>query len=499
MYHAAHLSQDPRPKDWEANAVLLGICAAPGTVQSATNQCQLSDPTVNDSQTCDIRLPESYQHRFLSKVEDMLSGIAHGRLRPASPADVDLPSATSSPCYEVLVPHRNDTVHHHRVGQEDPTTWHVILVDGTWHPHMEWSLCRRWAKIAFANESLPEWMNDGLKIICVYEIIKIRMNQKFNRYAWELLEKDLGGDKHVDMHGEDTVKLGHSLSILVRMMFAFSDEEASALTANLNHVLTRECYHIMVHFDVPSALKLNVLITSTKSAPYRSAEKQPLNLVSTTGHQTYPTGSDSHTTQSREKTLRLLQQELCAYYTGEGEFYEIDIDDGNWLRYEFQCEECEVYPVEFMVIKNNPKSLGQHTLAEREVAVACFNHPGSGFHALVLGQLGASLGGKVVAKPTRGSERVIIFDEVHTNKNSESNIGFYHCQCTCQEGSSESHLHQVVLHTLPQMLSLDLPFCQGPGPRPHPPNFLWSYPPTTNDTAEDDGLDIERHDEPNLL
>ncbi|KAF9784127.1 hypothetical protein IL306_008459 [Fusarium sp. DS 682] len=81
-----------------------------------------------------------------------------------------------------------------RIGQGEQVEWVFIKVKDSYHDNIERLAISKWAPQLSAEIGLPAWIQDELREIIVFEIIKTYLYQPFNRYSWVVLRDLFGHD-----------------------------------------------------------------------------------------------------------------------------------------------------------------------------------------------------------------------------------------------------------------------------------------------------------------
>jgi hypothetical protein len=111
----------------------------------------------------------------------------------------------------------------HRLTSERPVTWHFLKTKDTFNDNQERLACQKWVQQMAAECALPDWLPDETREICLYEAIRTKWNQRFNRYAWEII-RSADGNK-ADLHTPVAHFLGVLLSLYVRLTFMIDTPE----------------------------------------------------------------------------------------------------------------------------------------------------------------------------------------------------------------------------------------------------------------------------------
>ncbi|VTO85940.1 unnamed protein product [Fusarium graminearum] len=93
--------------------------------------------------------------------------------------------------------------------------WMFSKIKNSYHDNIERLAISKWAPQLSAEINLPDWVEDELREILIYEIIKTHMTQPFNRYSWIILWNMFGHD--FDHHGKSATFLGHVFSVIAKI------------------------------------------------------------------------------------------------------------------------------------------------------------------------------------------------------------------------------------------------------------------------------------------
>ncbi|KAI6755696.1 hypothetical protein QX201_012332 [Fusarium graminearum] len=115
-------------------------------------------------------------------------------------------------------------------------------IKNSYHDNIERLAISKWAPQLSAEINLPDWVEDELREILIYEIIKTHMTQPFNRYSWIILWNMFGHD--FDHHGKSATFLGHVFSVIAKIVLQTEDVDQQFWLDNM-HLLTLECFEII--------------------------------------------------------------------------------------------------------------------------------------------------------------------------------------------------------------------------------------------------------------
>ncbi|OAQ76887.1 hypothetical protein VFPFJ_10424 [Purpureocillium lilacinum] len=114
----------------------------------------------------------------------------------------------------------------HRLGQTKPVTWHAIKAIDSFHDHQELHCVAKLASQLAAELDLQTGFGDGIEEVIVFECMRAYYHHSFNRLAWVLLKpSDPTGFRY---YADNTIKLGHALSIIAKMAISTEGKEHRA-------------------------------------------------------------------------------------------------------------------------------------------------------------------------------------------------------------------------------------------------------------------------------
>lgn len=134
-----------------------------------------------------------------------------------------------------------------RIGQTHAVTWHLLKCKDTFNDYQERIDCAKSAKLIKAECGLPRWLPMIIREMSIYEGIKSRVHQPFNRHAWVIL-RELGVD--LDLHDTKTRALGHLVSAMVRLSIEVSTESVQGVWCHKAKFLTEALYHLVKSHQV---------------------------------------------------------------------------------------------------------------------------------------------------------------------------------------------------------------------------------------------------------
>ncbi|KAF0637159.1 hypothetical protein FPSE5266_20309 [Fusarium pseudograminearum] len=120
--------------------------------------------------------------------------------------------------------------------------WIFLKIKNSYHDNIERLAISKWAPQLSAEINLPDWVQDELREILIYEIIKTHMTQPINRYSWIVLRDMFGHD--FDHHGKSVKFLGHVFSIIAKIVLQTDDVDKQFWLDNM-HLLTLGCFEII--------------------------------------------------------------------------------------------------------------------------------------------------------------------------------------------------------------------------------------------------------------
>ncbi|RSL97586.1 hypothetical protein CEP52_010794 [Fusarium oligoseptatum] len=139
-----------------------------------------------------------------------------------------------------------------RIGQKEPVDWWLLKIKGSYHDHIERFDWAKWAIQLSAEVGIPSWKEGAVREICIYEIIKVYIHTPFNRYSWMIL-RDMFGSGGFDHQGPETVRLGHLLSIVTKLLPSSREQDPTeqSFWVNNSHLVGLACYHLVhTHQDL---------------------------------------------------------------------------------------------------------------------------------------------------------------------------------------------------------------------------------------------------------
>ncbi|KZZ99752.1 snf2 family helicase [Beauveria brongniartii RCEF 3172] len=110
-----------------------------------------------------------------------------------------------------------------RLGQKRQVEWFTIKARGSFHDLQERNCMTKATVLLSADAAIPNWLTAAMRDVVLWEILKSYWRSPFNRFAW-VLAKELSDDEF-DMHGEGTVRLGHLISLLAKLLLVCSERE----------------------------------------------------------------------------------------------------------------------------------------------------------------------------------------------------------------------------------------------------------------------------------
>ncbi|CAG1985154.1 unnamed protein product [Fusarium graminearum] len=161
---------------------------------------------------------------------------AHSQYQQDAPAAAEWIAARSDPYYGAQVFVANINTMSHKV------EWIFLKIKNSYHDNIERLAISKWAPQLSAEINLPDWVEDELREILIYEIIKTHMTQPFNRYSWIILRNMFGHD--FDHHGKSATFLGHVFSVIAKIVLQTEDVDQQFWLDNM-HLLTLGCFEII--------------------------------------------------------------------------------------------------------------------------------------------------------------------------------------------------------------------------------------------------------------
>jgi hypothetical protein len=114
-----------------------------------------------------------------------------------------------------------------RLNQSKPVVWHHFKMKGSFHDHLERNICAKWSPILSSEFRTPEGLDIELAEIVIYEAMRTKLNQPFNRYAWVILKVvEKGRSKSgmgagdlkakIDLDNDALAIIGHACTLIAR-------------------------------------------------------------------------------------------------------------------------------------------------------------------------------------------------------------------------------------------------------------------------------------------
>ena len=108
-----------------------------------------------------------------------------------------------------------------RIGQLYPVKWHLLKCKDTFNDSQERISCAKLAVLISVECSHPLWAPMITREMAIYEVLRFKLGQTFNRYAWVIV-RELKSD--LSLHDKATEALGHLVSVAVRLTAEISTE-----------------------------------------------------------------------------------------------------------------------------------------------------------------------------------------------------------------------------------------------------------------------------------
>ena len=122
-----------------------------------------------------------------------------------------------------------------RIGQPQAVEWFLLKVKGSYHDNIERLCLTKWSHQLAAEIGLSDWIQDELREICTFEVMKAFLYTPFNRYSLVIGRDILRYD--LDYHSPVIVRSGHLLSIVVKVILSVKTGDEDFWNRNMPYLV----------------------------------------------------------------------------------------------------------------------------------------------------------------------------------------------------------------------------------------------------------------------
>ncbi|KAL2213080.1 hypothetical protein CC79DRAFT_5044 [Sarocladium strictum] len=124
-----------------------------------------------------------------------------------------------------------------RIGQKYGVVWHILKTAYSFHDDQELSGLEKSAKTLSAQVSLTVQLIGTLREVVLWDYVNTMKGQNVDRLGWIII-LGIEGREEFDPHDPSTVKLGHVISLLAKMLMSVTEDSHPQFLACSERLIT---------------------------------------------------------------------------------------------------------------------------------------------------------------------------------------------------------------------------------------------------------------------